>query len=278
MIGVFDSGVGGLTVLSALRRALPQADFVYLGDTARVPYGPKSAAVVERYALEAVWYLRRLGAEAIVVACNSASAAAIHELRRVHADLPIFDVIEPGARAAVAASTSGQIGVLGTRGTVASQAYVRAIHAQRVNANVTQVACPLLVPLAEEGVTHGKIAETIVAGYLEPLLKADCDTVVLGCTHYPLLRDAIQTTLGAAVKLVDSAEPLATVVAAQIKSKGKGQMQLFTTDAPDRFIEVGVRFLGNPVPSAQQIDLEALLQTEKDKQGGLDFLRRGLAA
>lgn len=278
MIGVFDSGVGGLTVLAALRRALPQADFVYLGDTARVPYGPKSAAVVQRYALEAVWYLRQLGAQAIVVACNSASAAAIDELRRVHHDLPIFDVIEPGARAAVAASSSGQIGVLGTRGTVASGAYVRAIQAQRANANVTQAACPLFVPLAEEGITHGKIAEAIAAGYLETFIKADCDTVVLGCTHYPLLREVIQSTLGSGVTLIDSADPLALTVAAQIKSAGKGQTQLFTTDAPGRFIEIGIRFLGNPVPTTMQVDLEALLQAEKDKQGGLEFLRRGLAA
>lgn len=278
-IGVFDSGVGGLTVLAALRKAIPGADFVYLGDTARVPYGPKSQAIVRRYALEAAWFMQSQGAEALVVACNSASAAAADELRRIYAPMPVFDVITPGARAAAAATRNGRIAVLGTRGTVASGAYPAAIAAHSRDIKVVQVACPLFVPLAEEGLAQEEIARTMAARYLADVLSQDCDVILLGCTHYPLLRDVIQQVAGDAVTLVDSAAPLAGDVAESLAvSPGDGSCALFTTDAPDRFIEIGQVFLGNPIPATQQVDLESLVIEQREQSGSDAFLTRGLAA
>jgi glutamate racemase len=279
-IAVFDSGVGGLTVLGALREAFPGTDFVYLGDTARVPYGTKSAGVVTRYALEAAWYLSQRPLAALVVACNTASAVAIPDLRRAHPDLPIFGVVEPGARAAVAASQRGGILVLGTEGTVASGAYPRAISALRQDAAVRVVACPLFVPLAEEGLVSGPIPELAASHYLDGVLDDSIDTVVLGCTHYPLLRDVIAARTGPHRRIVDSAAPLVEELRPRVDqtSPGQGDLTVLTTDHPTRFLRIGRRFLGSPVTEPTRIDLEALVAEERRRQGGSDAFLLGAAA
>lgn len=284
-IGVFDSGVGGLTVLAALRQALPGMQFAYLGDTARVPYGTKSADVVRRYALEAAWFLAQEPLAALVIACNSASAVAVEAVAAAHPQVPVYGVIEPGARAAVAATRSGRIGVLATEGTVASGAYPRAIAALRPDAVVLQAACPLFVPLAEEGWTEGQVPSLIAQRYLEPVLAAGVDTLVLGCTHYPLLRDVIARVAGPEVCIVDSAAPLAAEVASRLAARpvaGSASqavpppeatgVRYVTTDDPARFIRVGVRFAGEAVERAERVDLEGLVAAAQARFGSDTFL------
>lgn len=271
---IFDSGVGGLTVLAALRRADPGRSFLYLGDTARVPYGTKSPAIVTRYALEAAWFLHRYDVEALVVACNTASAVALPALRAAYPDLPVLGVVEPGARAALAATRSGRIAVLGTEGTVASGAYREAIHAHRPDAVVVESACPLFVPLAEEGVTEGPLARLAVERYLEGLLEQDVDTIVLGCTHYPLLRELIADVAGTGVRIVDSAEPLAEELQRRVSpaEEGDASLRLFTTDHPGRFVGIGAPFLGAPIETPTRVDLEGLVVEERQRLGSDDFL------
>src|SRR5277367_750407 len=207
-LGVFDSGLGGLTVVRALRAALPNEDIVYLGDTARVPYGTKGPATVVKYALGCARHLVGRGVKAIVIACNTVSAVAPDRLR-IELDLPVLGVIEPGARAAVAATRNGKIGVLATNATIASGAYPRAVSAISTRAETVGQAAPLLVPLAEEGWTEGEVPRLAVRRYLEPLLRENIDVIVLGCTHYPLLRGVIESEahalMGDAVTIVDSA-------------------------------------------------------------------------
>jgi len=260
-LGVFDSGVGGLTVLRSLRARLPAESIIYLGDTARVPYGTKSAGVVTRYAQLNAAFLTSLDVKLLVVACNTASAVALPALRST-LGIPVLGVIEPGARAAVARTRSGVVGVLGTPGTVRSGAYQRALAAERPGLTVHAQACPLFVPLAEEGWLSGDVPRLIARSYLEPLLGRGVDTVVLGCTHYPLLRGVLQEVLGANVALVDSGDATAQAVAEALDAGGcaaagaGGRTERFyVTDIPDRFIEVSARFLGTPVASAEQVDL-----------------------
>ncbi len=210
-IGVFDSGVGGLTVLRAMDRALPDERLVYLGDTARVPYGTKSVDTVVRYSLEATHFLLQQQVKMIVVACNSASSVAIDRVER-EAGVPVLGVIEPGARRGAERSTSGRIGIIGTRATVGSGAYERAVRRANPSAQVISRPCPLFVPLAEEGWTDDEIARAIAERYLEPFRRAEIDTLVLGCTHYPLLHDVIAQVMGSGVALVDSAESIAAEV------------------------------------------------------------------
>jgi glutamate racemase len=260
-LGVFDSGVGGLTVLRALRARLPSESAVYLGDTARVPYGTKSAAVVTRYAQLNAAFLTSLDVKLLVVACNTASAVALPALRST-LRIPVVGVIEPGARMAAARTHSGVVGVIGTPGTIRSGAYQRALDAERQGLSVHSQACPLLVPLAEEGWLAGDVPRLIARRYLEPLLGKGMDTLVLGCTHYPLLRDILQEVLGVGVGLVDSGEAAAEAVAAlldngtvQPAAAGQRQERVYVTDVPDRFVEVSARFLGTAVTSAEQVDL-----------------------
>ena len=210
-IGVFDSGIGGLTVVSALRRLLPNERIHYLGDTARVPYGGKSAATVERYSLEMAAMLLEEDCKAIVVACNTASALALSTLE-ANLPVPVTGVILPGAAAAAGATRNRHIGVIGTRATIRSGAYERAIRALDSAVRVSERACPLFVPLIEEGWLEGEITDRVVRQYLQPLLDDGIDTLVLGCTHYPLLRRALGKFLGQAVRLVDSAENCAGAV------------------------------------------------------------------
>lgn len=243
-IGVFDSGIGGLTVVSALRQLLPNERVHYLGDTARVPYGSKSAATVERYSLEMAAMLLKEDCKTIVVACNTASALALTTLE-TSMPVPVTGVIRPGAAAAVAATRNRHIGVIGTRATIRSGAYERAIRALDPGVQVSARACPLFVPLIEEGWLEGEITDRVVRQYLQPLLDDGIDTLVLGCTHYPLLRDAIGKFLGRNVRLVDSAENCAVAVSSLLAAEdlqappdAEGELSVALTDPPDVFLEV----------------------------------------
>ena len=256
-IGIFDSGVGGLTVQRALLDALPGADTIYLGDTARLPYGTKSAATVTQYSLRNARFLVRHGIDLLVVACNTASAVALPALRAA-LPVPVIGVVEPGARAAVKATSGGRIGVIGTAGTIGSGAYTAALHALRPDAVVVAWACPLFVPLAEEGWTDpaDEVVRGVVRRYLAPLKAARIDTLVLGCTHYPLLKAAIAAELPG-VTLVDSAETVAAEVKALLPAPA-GRVathQFLVTDTPERFLAVAGRFLGRPVESAEHVDV-----------------------
>lgn len=250
-IGVFDSGVGGLTVFRALEKALPAHPLIYLGDTARVPYGPRSADTVRRYSIEAGRFLRRQGVEMLVVACNTASAVAIPVLQE-DLGFPVIGVIEPGARRAVELTKSGKIGVIGTRQTVSSNAYTQAIGHLNADATVVSRACPLFVPLAEEGWTDDDVARGVAKRYLDPLVEADVDTLVLGCTHYPLLRGVIGEAMGWDVTLVDSAETVALEICRELgatpgEGSEKSARRFYVTDIPAPFKAVAERFLGRPL-------------------------------
>ncbi len=255
-IGVFDSGVGGLTVLRALRRELPLESFVYLGDTARLPYGTKSAGTISRYAVQAARALVERGIKLLVVACNTASAVAIDELRAQWPGLPVIGVVEPGAEAAVAASRTGRIAVIGTESTIRGGAYTRAIAALAPDARVLGRACPLFVALAEEGWTDGAIAEAIAREYLATLV-ADVDALVLGCTHFPLLAPAIARVVGPEITIVDSAATTAAAVVRRLEAgdllarvdgaKPDRRCVMLATDGRERFARVGAGFLGMPL-------------------------------
>ena len=243
-IGVFDSGIGGLTVVRALRELLPNENIFYLGDTARVPYGGKSASTVERYSLEITELLLEEHCKTVVVACNTASALALVRLEKT-TPVPVTGVIQPGAAAAVSATRNGHIGVIGTRATIRSGAYERAIQALDPALRVTARACPLFVPLIEEGWLESPVTDTVIRQYLEPLLAEGVDTLVLGCTHYPLLRPALGRFLGGEIALVDSAENCATAVMQLLAAERlaapvdlPGRLKVALTDPPDAFLEV----------------------------------------
>lgn len=243
-IGIFDSGIGGLTVLRALEEALPQEAFVYLGDTARLPYGSKSPETIRRYLTQNISFLLEQNVKALVVACNTASTV-LHE--DVWAGLPIYGVIRPGARNAVAA-TKGRIGILGTRATVNSNAYVDAIHALAPEVETVQQACPLLVPLVEEGWQEDPVTVQVVDRYLAAPLAAGVDTLILGCTHYPVLKRMIAAAAGPAVTLIDSAEAIAQLLhddlsAGRIPRAARPRAEVWTTDANPYFRQVGERIL-----------------------------------
>ncbi|HZM68818.1 MAG TPA: glutamate racemase [Candidatus Cryosericum sp.] len=281
-IGVFDSGIGGLTVYKALRAVLPPDErIVYLGDTARVPYGSKSEATVTHYALEGARFFAARGVKALVVACNTMSALALLPLRRAMAG-PVIGVIEPGAEAVCRVTRSGIVGVIGTSATIRSGAYPRAILDRLPGARVVARACPLFVPLAEEGWTENDVARAAAAAYLHGLRDEGLDTLVLGCTHYPLLKRVIGETIGPQVRLVDSAE--ATADATRELLQGQGLLRgaggegaapaggaastasdvvdaagvedhFYVTDPEELFHEVGSRFLGRPMGRLEQVDL-----------------------
>lgn len=256
-IGIFDSGVGGLTVLKAIRERLPHEHLLYLGDTARLPYGTKGAETVSRYAVQAAGHLVERGIKLLVVACNTASAVAMPALQKEFAPLPVVGVVEAGAEAAVRASSSGHIAVLATESTVRGNAYARAIHARRADARVFSQACSLFVALAEEGWTHGALVESVAREYLHPLLdekkREGLDTVVLGCTHFPLLKQAIAHVAGEELQLVDSADVVAGAVEKMLRDTGlarvatHGTTRFLATDNPERFARVGSLFLGQPL-------------------------------
>jgi len=265
-IGVFDSGIGGLTVLRALAARLPGEDFLYLGDTARLPYGTKTAATVERYALQAVHVLERRGVKAVVVACNTASAAALPALSATYPAMPVIGVIQPGAAAAVAATRTGRIAVLATEGTVRGGAYEREILRRMPGAQVTSVPATLFVALAEEGWAQGEVAIAAARRYLAPLFASPDgapDVLVLGCTHFPPLASAIRAVVGPTVSIVDSAETTADTLTALLEGRGlasghtQGACRFLVTDGEERFARVGPTFLGAPIrPEAiERVDL-----------------------
>jgi glutamate racemase len=260
-IGVFDSGVGGLTVLRALRERLPLERFVYLGDTARLPYGTKSAGSIRQYSLQAARLLRERHVKCLVIACNTASAVALDALAHEFAPVPVLGVLEPGAAAACRATRTGRIAVLATESTVRGGAYQLAIARQLPGAVVTARACPLFVALAEEGWTDGPIVEGVIHRYLDDVFvtgadDAHPDTLVLGCTHFPVLAPALRKVLGDRIAIVDSAattaEALAGVLGERglLRAEGPGAVTLLATDGPERFARVGAVFLGQPLSPA----------------------------
>lgn len=266
-IGIFDSGIGGLTVMRALAARLPDEEFVYLGDTARLPYGTKSGDTVTRYALQAAGALMRRKVKMLVVACNTASAVALPRLEEMFAPVPVVGVIVPGAEAAVTAAPEGPIAIIATEGTVKGGAYVRAIEDHGRSIPVIQQACSLFVAIAEEGLLEGEIAEAVAHRYLDPVLAAvpRPKALVLGCTHFPALRKTIAKVAGPDIELVDSAETTATAVEKILREKNLKRASgatpshsFLATDAPDRFARVGEIFLGAPIDpgKVELVDLQ----------------------
>ena len=261
-IGVFDSGIGGLTVVREIHRLLPRENTIYFGDTARVPYGPKSESIVRRFALQNARFLTGLGVKAIVIACNTASSVALQTLQEQFSP-PVIGVIEPGVKAAVEATKTGNIGVIGTVGTIESKAYHRAIEESKGQLKVFGQACPLFVPLAEEGWLTKESTYLIVDEYLAPLRKHNIDTLILGCTHYPLLKPAISKVMGSEITLIDSAEQTARELLSLLRKRNMISIQgaapeqtYYVSDVPRRFREVAQRFLGKKIESIHQIDIE----------------------
>ena len=263
-IGVFDSGFGGLTVLRALLASVPAADFIYIGDTARLPYGSKSQATITRYALSSADFLLDQGADILVIACNTASALALDEIRR-STDLPVFGVIDAGIEEARRCSRTGDILVIGTEATVASHAYAEV--GRRWGLRVLEKACPLLVPLVEEGWVDHPVTAEVIRIYLSELLdraakeKLMPDTLVLGCTHYPLLRGHIEAALPGGVRVIDSAAAVADRVAQKLRtctgnlSNPPGGIRFFATDSVNKFERLGARFLGESIERVELVDL-----------------------
>lgn len=256
-IGVFDSGIGGLTVVAALRRALPDESILYLGDTARLPYGTKSRDTVQRYTHRNINFLVRRGVRAVVIACNTATALA---LDTIEAPVPVWGVIAPGASRA-ASVARGRIGVIGTEATIASDAYPQALRALRPELAVLSRACPLFVPLVEEGWLDDEIAGAVARRYLAPLLDAAIDTLLLGCTHYPLLAPLLARVAGPDVTLVDSAEATAERVAAELPDRApagsRPEHHFCVTDAGERFARLAEAFLGDEQISLEWVDVSA---------------------
>ena len=258
-IGVFDSGIGGLTVLRELINHLPGESFVYFGDTARVPYGTKSAETVQRFSRENVRLLLERGVKSVVVACNTASSAALPMLQKEFS-VPVVGVIEPGVRAAVKASATGRIGVIGTAGTIRSGAYQEGIKRLRPQADVIAQSCPLFVPLVEEGWIDHEVTELVASEYLREFAQRDIDTLVLGCTHYPLLKPVIARVMGPMVKLVDSAvetaREMVRVIARENLSgwTGRGRFSVLLSDTSPSFEEIARRFLGRDIPAVELVN------------------------
>ncbi len=263
-IGFFDSGLGGLTVLRAIRAGLPFENLVYLGDTARLPYGTKSPETIRRYSLQSIAALLKLDVKAIVVACNSASTALLDTTVPVDSPVPLYNVIEPGADVALRASTSKRIGVLGTRATVLSNAYPKAILGREPTAFVVQQPAPLLVSLVEEGWESDPITNLIIYRYAVPLMAENIDTVILGCTHYPALREGIAKVFGSGIALVDSAQAIRENLERDFQSglikrntnSEKGKLRLFATDASPAMDIAARRLMHDPdLPAFQACDL-----------------------
>lgn len=260
-IGIFDSGIGGLTVFAAIRKELVNESLIYLGDTARVPYGNKSAETIIRYSKECAQFLVDRGVKAIVVACNTATAFALPEISRSF-DIPIIGVVEPGARAAIRRSKNHTIGVIGTAGTIGSNAYGAALKNINRNVRVVSRACPIFVPLVEEGWLDNDVAEAAIARYLSGMKDEGVDTLILGCTHYPLIAGTIQKVLGDGIQLVDSAattaEELSAMLAKQnlaAEANAPASSHIYVTDLPTRFESIAQRFLKCEPPPVTRVDL-----------------------
>jgi len=258
-IGVFDSGVGGLTVVREMINQLPGEDIVYFGDTARVPYGIKSKETVIRFSIENILFLLKQDVKLIVVACNTASSCALPVIKH-NFKVPVIGVISPGAREAVYASRNKRIGVIGTKGTVKSRTYEHEIKKLEPKAKITAIACPLFVPFVEEGWFSGKVVMDVANKYLKPLKKAGVDTLILGCTHYPILKPVIKEIMGKNVTLIDSAKQVAIEARKILDSEGmlsaarKGKHKFFVSDNPEWFSELAARFLGEKVTNVRKVN------------------------
>jgi len=256
-IGIFDSGVGGLTVYKAIRDAFPEEDLIYFGDTARVPYGPKSPNTIIEYSIQNSRFLLQQGIKTLVVACNTSSAVAIPSLKQL-TDIPIIGVIDPGAEQASRTSQSRRIGIIGTEGTVRSGAYTKAIQNHIPDAQVFSKACPLFVPIVEEGWQDHEVAYMIATDYLTELKEKEIDTLVLGCTHYPLLRNTIQQVMGDSVTLVDSAEAITQYLSCLLPPDTDGQLgkdSFFVSDNEDKFYKIAQTILHNSFESLARVRL-----------------------
>lgn len=259
-IGIFDSGVGGLTVVGKMGEILPSEDLVYFGDTARVPYGTKSKETVTKFSVENVEFLMEYNVKLVIVACNTASSLSLEFLKRCFR-VPIIGVIEPGARQAVGSTRNNRIGVIGTHATVSSGAYEKAIKKISMRNSVFTQACPLFVPLVEEGWVGNEVAKTVTGIYLKPLKVKSIDTLILGCTHYPVLKDVIKKTMGPRVVLIDSAKEVAKEAKNILDaggllngSKREGEHKFFVSDEPNRFIKIGGRFLKRRIKCVKRHD------------------------
>jgi len=263
-IGIFDSGVGGLTVVSELFRILPQEDIIYFGDTAHLPYGSKSKEAVTRFSLAIVNFLKARKVKTVIVACNTASSFALSPLRE-KIDLPVIGVIEPGAQAAIDSTRNFKIGVIGTEGTIKSKAFEEALKKIHRNVRVFSQACPLFVPLVEEGWLDEPETSQIAEKYLTPLKDKGIDTLILGCTHYPLLKELLSRIMGQGVSLIDTAEATAKDVKRSLGEKNllrkvnyKPVYKFFVSDDPEKFLQLGMRFLGKRIDKAERVDLEGM--------------------
>ncbi|MHB2155038.1 glutamate racemase [Calditrichota bacterium GD2] len=269
-IGVFDSGVGGLTVVKQLNKILPDEQLIYFGDTARIPYGTKSKRLIQQFALEDALFLLQFNIKFLVVACNTASSSAL-EILKERLNIPVVGVVEPGAQAAVERTRNKKIGVIGTSATIGSSSYTKSILKLMPDAQVLGRPCPLLVPLVEEGWLDGEVTRLTLKKYLAPLMEQKVDTIILGCTHYPLLEPTIQDILGPDVSLIDSGKETARVVKETlmslklVNSGGKPGADLyFVSDSARQFAEVGSRFLGRPLENVQRIDFDEFLIKNSD--------------
>ncbi len=259
-IGIFDSGIGGLTVLREVRRDLPAEDVVYFGDTARVPYGTKSKETITKFSIDNVRFLKTFDVKIVIVACNTASSLGLDAMKE-NFSLPIIGVIEPGARAALKATKNGRIGVIGTKATIGSGAYEACLKRLDPKLKVYSEACPLFVPLAEEGWVDGDIVTDVARIYLEGLRSFDIDTLILGCTHYPLLASVIQKIVGEKVRLVNSAEEtsqeakqmLASMDLLSTGKKKSAQVRFYVSDEPEPFRALGERFLGQSIQTVAKV-------------------------
>jgi glutamate racemase len=259
-IGIFDSGFGGLTVMSAINKILPYENLIYFGDTAHVPYGTKSQNAIIKFSKKITSFLIKSNVKLIVVACNTVSALALPVLDRI-AKIPVIGVISPGAIAAVGASKNLKIGIIGTEGTIGSKSYPKAI-SKLAKAKIYQQACPLFVPLVEEGLTDGEITDIIIKKYIKPLLSKRIDTLVLGCTHYPLLRKALEKNLDKNIVLVDSAKSTAMEVKRILEQKSllasksnKKYLKFYVSDNPEKFKKIGMKFFSKSIKDVKKVDL-----------------------
>jgi glutamate racemase len=267
-IGIFDSGLGGLTVMSEIVRLLPHEDVVYFGDTARVPYGSKSKEAVTRFSLEIAAFLATQKVKMIVVACNTASAFALETLRHT-LPVPVLGVIEPGARTAATVTATGRVGVVGTQGTINSASYTNAIQDINPKIKVVAQACPLFVPLVEEGWLDHPVTLTVAQEYLAPVIAKNVDTIVLGCTHYPLIKKVIRKVAGPSIRLIDSATATAHEVVSTLHNREiacssikKGSCRFFVSDAPEKFRAIGRRFLGRDIAPVKKINPDGILKSK----------------
>lgn len=268
-IGVFDSGLGGLTVVREILKLLPHEGIIYFGDLARLPYGTKSKRQITEFSCENTDFLIGLGIKALVVACNSSASAAANLLRR-RFSVPILDVIRPAAQEAVRVSRRKRIGVIGTRATVASGAYEKTLKSIDSRVKVFSQACPLLVPVVEEGILNGSIARSIIGQYVKPILKDNIDALVLGCTHYPLLAPVIQKLVGSHIRLIDSAGPTVERLKGLLSSKSllserpkKGKLRVYVSDLPQSFLRIGERFLGNRLDDVKLVQLTEVTMVKR---------------